>query len=542
MRLRRFAQFMWTRAGILVVVIIAVPLITFLTYKHSQHLAQAEAKRAMKQAFAALELYAEASDGNYFPLRSAQPGVFLPDMDEWAKLGDGNAQFEQASDALTGDGGRPLCYLGYGFHDNNEALAHGLLDKLEKNPEGLRGGGPVLPEEPWITDPSSPEVDKPHPLRKGVERCFVWEYVFHGMPPSADDLKLYIPILWQMPRQVGDRVLVLHLNGLISWHKYPGPFPMSPLFINRLRGLMGLPQDPGFTLDSPILPVVRGILDAGSREPGRSAGSLLHFEAEPSVSFRNVMGYRMEFTCSEMILYPEQPEARSIPMDALFGPPRYECFGLPLPTVQYMGSGMGYHWYGKTRYDEFLLVRDKLGLSGGDSLYPAAAEHCLRSEPTWVWLPESSRDKRKPAEIRQNPDSLADYVGAYIAVRKQSGRPVSGETICAAAILCGSQREGYGAFAHPTLEIILEAKNRLIAAAQRDPEAASTLVLPYVLRYRVRSPRSEATPEMVELLQKLPSDAVIPIVQHLATNLQNLHEAALCQQLLKRLQKSPTAP
>ena len=199
---------------------------------------------------------------------------------------------------------------------------------------------------------------------------------------------------------------------------------------------------------------------------------------------------------------------------------------------------MGYHWYGEMDYFYLLMLRDNFSLTGGDSLYPAAVAYCLNSEPTGVWLrPNSSKEARTPEEIFQNPDSLSGYVGAYIAVREKSGRRVPDEIIHAAAILCGSEREGYGVFVHPTPDIVSEARSRLVAAAQSDPEAAVTVALPYVMRYRVRGPRDKATSEKLELMRELPPEAVIPIVQRLAENLQNQLEAALCHDLLERLRE-----
>ncbi|MCP4643601.1 MAG: hypothetical protein GY851_24345 [bacterium] len=527
----------WIRAGYVALAIVVIGAVGFAAHAYRRSLARDESESAMRQVFAALQQYAEASAGNYYPMRSAQPGVFLPDMDEWAKLGNGKAEFEEAYEVLTADDDRPFCYLGYAFV--NEALGHQLLDQLGKGPQALRGGGSSLEEEPWITDSHSPEVDDPHPLRKGVERCFVWDWVFHGNPPRDDQLAAPIPILWQMPRKEGDVVPVLRLNGYVEFHRYPGEFPMSPLFINRLRGVMGLPQDPGFTTDTPIFPLVREILETGSREAGLGVGSLLHFDTKPSVSVGNARGYRIELMGAEMVLFPEDADTTLVSADNLFEPPEGERYGLPYwSAIRYMGEARGYQWYGAMAYDDFLLLQREFELTGGDSLYSAAVSYWIDEEPNWVWLMDDPGHQRKPAEICRTPSSLARYVHAYITIRESKRRPVLDEVIHATAVLCGSEREGYGVYAFPTPEIVSEAKDRLVAAAEKDPEAAATLALPYVLRYRVRGPRSKATPDKVELLRRLPRDTLVPIIRHLAINLQDREEAALCKDLLLQLRQA----
>ena len=491
---------------------------------------------AMRQMSAAFELYAGASVGNYYPLRSVEPDNYLPDRAAWAEVGDGKTEFEEAYKLFTGDDERTLCYLGYAFYD--EASAHRVLDQLEREPQAHRGGGTFLGEEPFL-DPHSPEFEKLHPLREGVgRRLMLGWFAFHGLPARDWEMAEAIPILWQMPKAKGDRVPVLRMGGVVRFEEYPGGFPMSPLFINRLRALMGLPQDPDFSLDTPILPIVREMLEAGSREPGRGVGSLRHFDAKPTVSSGNAKGYRIALTHAELVLFPEETETGAIAASTLFEETKGTYYGLPRENaIRYMGASRGYQWYGKMDYGAHVLLREAFDLTGGDSLYDAAVSYWIVQEPTWVWLRPHTKAPGKPAAIRQNPNSLADYVHAFITSRKSNRNPVRQEFIHAAAVLCGSEREGYGVYTSPTPELVAEARERLIAAAERDPEAAVTLVLPYVLRYRVRSPRSGATPDKIEILQRLPRDAVLSTVRHLAENLQDAHEAALCQDLLEKLDR-----
>lgn len=490
---------------------------------------------AMKQAHSALQRYADSNPGSYYPLRSAEAGVFLPDMTAWAAQGEGVAEFLEALKYFDGDEQRPLCYLAYAFYD--EASAQRLLDQLEKDPQAFRGGGIRLEEEPYL-DPNSPELEELAPLRTGVGRRFMSaRFEFHGLPPRDFEIDGAVPMLWQMPEKIGDRVPVLYMNGLVWLHDYPGEFPMTPLFINRLRGLMGLPQDPGFSMQSPILPVLREILETGSRDSGRGVGTLGPYDTEPSVAQGDAKGYRIALGFGEVVLFPEAAAPDRSDHATLFEKPKDFYLGLPRGnTVRYMGTSRGYHWYGRLDYGVFTLLRDTFDLKGGDSLYDAAVIYWIDNEPIRNWLRPYRKDPRNPSEILRSPPSLDDYIDTYIANREGIGKPIDHEIIHAAILLCGTDYEGYGTYVPPDAELLSEAKGRLLAAAEQDPEAAATLLLPHVMRYRFRNRREEASPERMEILRRLPRETVLPIVKHLADYIQDVDDAALCRDLLRKLE------
>ncbi|MBL7649646.1 MAG: hypothetical protein JNK74_26015 [Candidatus Hydrogenedentes bacterium] len=489
---------------------------------------------AMKQARSALQRYADSNPGNYYPLRSAEAGVFLPDMTARAAQGDGLAEFQEALKYFDGDEQRPLCYLGYAFYD--EASAQRLLDQLEKDPQAFRGGGTRLEQEPFL-DPHSLEFDELAPLRTGVGRRFMnaW-FESHGLPPGDFDIDGAVPMLWQMPERIGDRVPVLYMNGVVWFRDYPGEFPMTPLFINRLRGLMGLPQDPGFDMDTPIMPVLREILETGSREPGRGVGTLGPYDSVPSVTQGDAKGYRIALGFGEVVLFPEDVAPGSLDPVTLFGKPEEFYQGLPRGnTVRFMGTSRGYHWYGKLDYQVFTLLRNTFDLKGGDSLYEAAVIYWINNEPISNWLRPYRKDPSNPSEILRSPPSLDDYIDAYIANREGMGKPIDPEIIHAAILLCGTDYEGYGTYIPPDAELLSEARDRLLSAAERDPEAAATLLLPHVMRYRFRNRREEASPERMEILRHLPRETVLPIVKHLADYIKDENDAALCRDLFNKL-------
>lgn len=490
---------------------------------------------AMKQAHSALQRYADSNPGNYYPLRSAEPGVFLPDMAAWAAQGDGLAEFQEALKYFDGDEQRPLCYLAYAFYD--EASAQRLLDQLEKDPEAYRGGGTRADKESYV-DSHSPEFEELAPLRTGVGRRFQWAwYVFGGLGLTDHQVDGSIPVLWQMPEKIGDRVPIVQLNGTLMAQHYPGEFPMTPLFINRLRGLMGLPQDPGFSMDTPILPVLREILETGSRDPGRAIGAMGLFDSEPSVMRGDASGYRIALGNGEVVLFPVDAAPGPLDPVTLFGKPEEFYQGLPKETaVRYMGTSRGYHWYGKLDYGAFTSLRDTFSFSGGDSLYDAAVIYWLDKEPNEPWLRPYRKDPRNPSEILRYPSSLTDYVHAYITDREDKGNPIAQELIHTTTLLCGADYEGHDICALPDADLVSEAQDRFLSAAEQDPEAVATLLLTHVMRYRARGGRDKATPERVDLLWRLPRETALPIVRHLADYIKDENDAALCRDLLRKLE------
>ena len=493
----------------------------------------------MRQMSAAFELYAGASVGNYYPLRSVEPDNYLPDRAAWAEVGDGKTEFEEAYKLFTGDDERTLCYLGYAFYD--EASAHRVLDQLEKDPQAYRGGGTRLEKERSL-DPFSSEFDELHPLRRGVGQRFsrTW-FVLWGPGGGDPGFDNPIPVLWQMPREKGDRVPVLYLSGHVMFQEYPGRFPMSPLFINRVRVLMGLPRDPEFSMDTPILPIVRELLEAGSREPGPRAGSLLHLDVDPTVPAGNARGYRIELTYSELVLFPEGAMSGPVATNKFLKSEDDEYFGLPRErVVRYMGASRGYQWYGRTDYGVFVLLEKAFELAGGDSLYDAAASYWLDELPNEAWLEPFRPDERGPEKILRRPSSLSTYVHAFLTKRQREGNPIREESVQAVAVLCGS------VFWHPDVigaapapELIAVAMNRLIAASEDDAEAVVTLALSYVFPEPPKGGNRKLTAEKIAFLQRLPRGAVLSIVRHLAENLQDEHEAGLCQKLLEELEATP---
>lgn len=529
----RLFQSRYVRGGLIFVLFAILIAAGLLAYRNHQETARED---ALKQVFAALQQYAEASAGNYYPLRSAEPGVFLPDFDEWEKLAPDKAAFQRAKEILTRERERPLCYLGYSF--NKETFALQILDRIQSDAKSFRGGGPV--EGFDRVHLGSPEVDELHPLRRGVERTILWDFVFRGNTPHEGELEERIPILWEMPEGEQDRVLVLNLDGYVRKRKYPDEFPMSSLFINRLRGLMGLPQDPGFRDDAPIIPILREIMSAWDHQQTGWSASIRHFDVEPSVTVGEYKGYRIVVPEANMVLFPGNGEPPQFDAASFFhGTDSNVWDRRGHDPGQCVGSGSGYHWYGSVTYPMQLLLREKFALTGGDSLYPVAVAYCWRHHRGVALSALTYANRTASEATSKDPESLPNYVQIYLEQRREQERPVDDSIVDAAKVLDSVFWEGYGDFRHPNPEVQKEAARRLLVESEFDPEATTTLAMLFVLRFRYRSWRDELTEEGLELLRKLPRDVVLRVVEDMASRIQQPDEAEACRRVLEELNRVP---
>jgi hypothetical protein len=515
---------------VLFAVLIAAVL---LAYRNHQETARED---ALKQVFAALQQYAEVSAGNYYPLRSAQEGVFLPDFDEWEKLASDKASFERAREILTRTDGRPLCYLGYAF--NKETFGLKILDRIESDAKSFRGGGPVEGFD-WVYL-GSPEVDELHALRKGVERTIVWDFLYDGTYPSEVELGDRIPVLWEMPQGEQDEVLVLNLNGYAWKHKYPDEFPLSSLFVNRLRGLMRLPQDPGFREDAPIIPVLREILSVWDHLQTEFPSPTSSFDIEPSVAVGEQKGYRVVVPAANLVLFPDSGTKPRFDVASYFRgeTEKAELWRHP-DTGQYVGSGNGYHWYGSVTYQMQVLLRKRFQLTGGEGLYASAAlQSARRSRVRWWPYVSNTTLSELEAELEQ-PESLEDYVELYIATRSKQERPISREIMEAGALLNRHLwRHDSATDIFPDKRIRDTAKTRLRNGSHLDPEGAATVAMLFVISTMpFTGPRIEA--DGVRLLRELQWDEVARVVEDMASRIQDPKEADACRRVLDELSRSP---
>lgn len=532
MRATKMLQSRPFRVGLLALAILAASVAGSIAYKRYQaNLRETE----LKEVFAAMQQYVEVSPGNYYPLRSAEPGIFLPDFDEWEKLAPDKAAFQRAKQILTRERARPLCYLGYAFTKDTFGLA--ILDRVESDAKSFRGGGPVRESAEWILDVASSDIDELHSLRRNVERNFAWDFVWHGSPPREGELEDWIPVIWEMPRGTSDRICVLRMSGRVGISQYPGEFPMSPLFVNRLRGLMGLPKDPGFRDDAPIIPILREIMYAFDHQQTYTAPSLVHFDVAPSVTATGSMGYRITIGSTDLVLFPTEDEAPRFDAAEFFHKSVWWYSARQTPGV-FLGLGHGYHWYGKVDYPNLLLLRNTFELTSGDELYETALVYFWN---TWVipwWCVEGGNSGEDATHV-ESARNLTEYALSYMRRRSKEGTPIDEDLIGAGAILEAAFREGYGNYSYPTPEVQGEASERLVRGSEADPEAAVLFAMLHTLRYRARTPRDDVRQEGLDLLRKLPRAVVLRVVEDMASRIQQPDEAEACRRVLEELNRVP---
>ncbi|MDX9973433.1 MAG: carboxypeptidase regulatory-like domain-containing protein [FCB group bacterium] len=142
------------------------------------------------------------------------PDELLPDPELLKRLENGN-----------------YCYLGYVVNDETSGQA--FLDWYEQN-------GPSAADDQHIEVPEGAGnggTDRIQRLKERVERFLITDI---NDPTSSARIQASIPVLWELPGNHADPGgSVLFMDGHVEWISYPGPFPMTPSFIERVTALSG---------------------------------------------------------------------------------------------------------------------------------------------------------------------------------------------------------------------------------------------------------------------------------------------------------------
>jgi hypothetical protein len=179
------------------------------------------------------KMYANESKGEMYPPPSPIRGVFRPNLPDLQKYLDASPEAQELTDCLTGEDGIETCYLGFNMPTEEAGLA--VLDRYQA----------AGPERFWEDDI---HLDKPihmphfgvcsdiYRLREGVERFFITEIM---APAASSHTQSELPILWEIPNPPRRRGgWVLYMDGHCEWREYPGEFPMTEPFIERIGELM----------------------------------------------------------------------------------------------------------------------------------------------------------------------------------------------------------------------------------------------------------------------------------------------------------------
>ena len=207
-------------------VVLTVPVSTIVEYPEVDPPtgpAHEKAARGLKTMGLAFKLFALEAARDHFPLVDPAPGVFLP---EAASL----PQEEAAAYLKESD--TDLCYLGYVALNELTGLA--ILDAYRQaDSEGIQTDRLTVAEGVGTNG-----HDTIFGLREGVERHLIRD---PNDPNEAAAGQSRIPVMWEMPDQRAESGgWVLFMDGHVDWVPYPGPFPMTPGFIQQLRADMAV--------------------------------------------------------------------------------------------------------------------------------------------------------------------------------------------------------------------------------------------------------------------------------------------------------------
>lgn len=162
-----------------------------------------------------------------FPTLSTTYGQFAPDLQQ---LYPEYLTDLSVMNNLLGNSTTRAAYLGYAIMDEAAGLA--FLEAYETyGPAGLAGNDLDLNEDVGSNGP--PTIFR---LRDGIERLFITDI---NNPRAANSAESSIPVIFEIPTDRGGRGgLVLYMDGHVEWVKYPGRFPMTEAFIQRIESIM----------------------------------------------------------------------------------------------------------------------------------------------------------------------------------------------------------------------------------------------------------------------------------------------------------------
>ena len=407
-------------AGIAIAVVVLLVIEYRIQHAPEQKplLFQSESAAFFAPMYTAFKAYANESAGEMYPPCDSRPGYFLPDMEALGEYLSDTAEGRGAKNYLAGNSGVQVCYLGFALSNEDQAIK--LLDEIER-----QGWEATRQREVQFEGVSSAaDADKLGlRLREGIERFFITDI---GNPVASPMWQSSLPILWELPNETDRKGgWVLYMDGTTEWMPYPGDFPMTAALISRLREMyvpVETPQDnntpaqpstPTLTdrvdttfavhADSPVHALAQKVVDvfSGQLHPmrRREAFRAIHCDGTPSVVTPHAKGYRFllrqtkrhylenkqdlsMFTIHGLeddtpIAGPALEEITYVdcelfPMESDVAPKtrkRIPWIDLPQsrePEPVYMGTGHGYHWFGRMSIPSQERLRHALKLSGGD--------------------------------------------------------------------------------------------------------------------------------------------------------------------------------
>jgi hypothetical protein len=479
---------------------------------------------------------------------------------------------------LAGKGPRPICYLGHVL--SNEDMGLRLLDEYAKRePEQVRYQD--VPLEPGAASMAI------YRFREGIERFFILDVM---NPAASFQTQSVLPLAWELPEKSGDRAgLVLYFDGHVEWRGYPGEFPFTGAFVERLCAAMGRPAPKGapiFQTNSPVGEAVNAALEVVTQLPLRLGyWSVQQCDTRPSVRMQSQKAYRVIFRIThrhiqdtgkyeqlpdsdlnvlpepmrvgtgtrslkteiiegfaELVLFPTETGTASVPILKLDIPWTTQMAGEGMPVQVDLGTAFGFHWFAQMPFYVQGLLHEKLGFVGGEEQYQLYISqfHCDRLN-AWKSPAVDRLEHETLAELKKveaEPKDFEEYFAAYELRRSLEGRPVPAAILVAGAVLhtVFSPTRYYC----PNPDEIAAAAEQAILS-QSDCEAA-TVVLMGIALPRPQSSNiyggniDKGTSQFArDLLKKLPRETAKSVVASLSVSLQDSVQAEACRALLNEL-------
>jgi hypothetical protein len=216
-------------------------------------------------------------------------------------------------------------------------------------------------------------------ISPGVERYYICDI---GNPAASPTAEAHLPIFWEMPEKGQDRILACFLDGhvgyadfptkITTWMIYEVQTELSAAYMNHLRKAMGLPMDPNDPWASPIAEVTRKLARGTRRSEGLVYVPSVSCDKTPTVHVNGYAGYRVVVDNDiKLILFPAQDNTRpnisaeTLPFDdgKNSGNTR-----LNKPKRVFLGTGMGFHWYGQAYHRLQSRIQKECDLVGGEEI------------------------------------------------------------------------------------------------------------------------------------------------------------------------------
>lgn len=185
------------------------------------------AANMLKQMGLVFKMFALEAKGGKFPALAREFGRLHPELTEIYPEYLADTLFMAQ---LRGDTETKLVYLGYTVTDDTTGAA--FLDVYEEfGPEAIYDEDIIVPEGSGVSQSST--IFR---LREGIERFLITDI---NNPAASALAQSTMPVLWEMPGTRDESGgLVLYMDGHVTWQPYPGEFPMTVSFIQRLQEIM----------------------------------------------------------------------------------------------------------------------------------------------------------------------------------------------------------------------------------------------------------------------------------------------------------------